>query len=217
MSLDNTGGLGPSLDPFRERLLGAILGRVGFDGWTGRAVRRALVDLGEDPADALLMFPGGATEMIEAWSLLVDRDMITAARVGELGAYRTSARIRLILMMRLELCALHREAARRAVAILALPINASLAFRLIWNTADSIWHAAGDTSSDFNWYTKRVMVAGVYWSTLLFWLQDESEDHQNTMSFLDRRLREIGEIAKLRKILEQRVFGLMRSAPSPFA
>ncbi len=217
MSLDNTRGVNPALDPFRERLLRAILGHVGFDGWTGRAVRRALVDLGEDPGDALLMFPGGATEMIEAWSLLMDREMAATARGGELEAHRISARVRSIVIIRLELCALHREAARRAVAILALPINASLAFRLIWNTADSIWRAAGDTSSDFSWYTKRVMVAGVYWSTLLFWLQDGSEDHQNTMSFLDRRLRETGQLAKLRKTLEQCVSGLMRSAPSPFA
>ncbi len=217
MSLDNTRGVNPALDPFRERLLRAILGHVGFDGWTGRAVRRAMVDLGEEPADALLMFPGGATEMIEAWSLLMDREMVATSQGGQLEAHRISARVRSIVMIRLELCAWHRDAARRAVAILALPTNASLAFRLIWNTADAIWRAAGDTSSDFSWYTKRVMVAGVYWSTLLFWLQDGSEDNQDTMSFLDRRLRETGQVAKLRKTLEQCVSGLMRSAPSPFA
>lgn len=35
---------------------------------------------------------------------------------------------------------------------------------------DDIWYWAGDRSTDFNWYTKRALLAGIYTSTgLLIW------------------------------------------------
>jgi len=208
---------GAMRDLHRDELLRAMLPHVGFDGWTGRAVRRALIDLGEDPEDAPLMFPAGAAEMIEAWSDLADRDMVAAARAADLAAYRTSARVRSIIMIRLEQCAPYKEALRRALAILALPTNARLALRLTARTVDSIWHAAGDRSADFNWYTKRALLAAVYSSTLLFWLRDMSEDHQDSIAFLDRRLKDTARITKLRKRLEDRLPKFRRSAPSPSA
>ena len=80
----------------------------------------------------------------------------------------------------------------------AHPLHAPLAARCVARSVDAIWHAAGDASADFSWYTKRAILAAVWTSTLLFWLTDHSEDDAATLAFLDRRLAGVGQIGKLR-------------------
>lgn len=189
-------------------VLRALVEDVPFDGWTTTAVRRALERLGRDPGEASLLFPGGAPDMIEAWSTLADCDMAAAAAEAGLESMRLPARVRAIILIRLAQNEPHREAIRRALAILALPANVALATRLTMRTVDEIWHAAGDRSADFSWYTKRAILAGVYSSTLLYWLRDHSEDFADTVGFLDRRLAGVALIGKTRKRIETRVGSL---------
>ena len=188
-----------------DAVIRALIADVPFDGWTRTALRRALTANGRDPADAVLLFPGGATDMIEAWAELADRDMVVAARAADLAAYRVPARVRAIISLRFERNRAHREAIRRALAILALPRHARLAARITARTVDAIWHAAGDRSADFSWYTKRALLAGVYTSTLLFWLRDTSDDDAETIAFLERRLGNVASIGKARKRIERAV------------
>ena len=84
-----------------------------------------------------------------------------------------------------------REAVRRGLAILAMPQNLPLALRISWRTADLMWRIAGDTSTDFNHYTKRMTLGAVYGSTLLVWLDDQSEGWNDTAAFLDRRIDDV--------------------------
>jgi ubiquinone biosynthesis protein COQ9 len=92
----------------------------------------------------------------------------------------------------------NKEAVRRALAMLALPIHARAAAACTARTVDAIWHAAGDRSADFSWYTKRAILTAVYGATVLFWLRDPSEDSAATLAFLDRRLAGIARVGKLR-------------------
>jgi ubiquinone biosynthesis protein COQ9 len=192
-------------DPERDAVIDALLPQVPFDGWTMKSVRQALVSLGLHPDDAPLLFPGGTGEMIAAYCALADERMEAAAVAADLAAYRVPARVKAIISLRLEQNREHKEAIRRALAWLALPVNAKLAARTVAATVDSIWHAAGDTSADFSWYTKRGILAGVYSSTLLYWLRDPSFDDENTLAFLDRRLENVGQIGKARKAVEARL------------
>lgn len=187
--------------PERDAALAAMLPHVAFEGWGLPALRHGLADLGADPLDAELLFPGGAPEMIEAFADKTDRDMAEAA--PDLSALRTPARVRALVALRLRLLAPHKEAVRRAVAQLALPRLSALAqppvaARCAARTADAIWHAAGDNSADFSWYTKRAILAGVHTATLLFWLGRHDEDDAATLAFLDRRLQGVAAIGKLR-------------------
>lgn len=204
-------------DPERDAIIAALIEQVPFDGWTSTALRHALAAAGRPEADAALLFPGGAREMIEAWADYADRDMIDAARHADLAAYRVPARVRAVIALRLERNRGHKDAISRALAILALPGNAGLAARMTARTVDAIWHAAGDRSADFSWYTKRAILAGVYTSTLLYWLRDMSEDDEDTMAFLDRRLQGAGRITRIRRRIESCADRLpfRRKAPSP--
>jgi ubiquinone biosynthesis protein COQ9 len=188
-----------SADPQRDAVIDALIPQVPFDGWTMKALRQALVSMGEHPDDAPLLFPDGAGEMITAFCALADERMVAAAAEAELAAYRLPARVRAIIAIRLEQNRGNKEAIRRALAWLAIPLNAVRAVRITAATVDAIWHAAGDVSADFSWYTKRGILAGVYGATLLYWLRDGAEDDEATLAFLDRRLAGVAEIGGLRK------------------
>jgi ubiquinone biosynthesis protein COQ9 len=200
----------PERSEERDAALAALLPLVPSLGWTTRALRAALERIGHDPAQAGWLFQGPA-DMIEAYIDLSDRRMEAAA--ADLPDRRLTARVRAIVALRLHQARTDREAVRRAAGVLALPANAVLAARTLARTVDTIWHAAGDQSADFSWYTKRAILAGVYGATLLFWLrQDEWSDPEDeaTLAFLDRRLAMVGRIGKLRGRLPLGRFGIPR-------
>jgi ubiquinone biosynthesis protein COQ9 len=183
----------------RDAAIDALLPNVPFDGWTYRALRAGLAASGGDPRDAETLFPGGAADMIAAWCDLADRRMERGAAALELGAMRTPARIRAVISLRLAQNRVHKEAIRRALAALALPGNARAAALCTARTVDAMWHAAGDHSADFSWYTKRAILTAVYTATLLYWLRDPADDDAATLGFLDRRLADVGRITRVRR------------------
>ena len=183
-----------SIEELRETLLLATLPHVVFDGWSEAALRAGAADAGLKPDDVARVFPGGAISAIEAFNRRADRRMVAALEALETDHLRTHEKIAAAIRARLEDVAPYKEAVRRALTVLAFPLNAPLALRMLHHTVDAAWHAAGDRSTDFNWYTKRGLLAGVYSATVLYWLNDKSEGHADTWSFLDRRLQEVMRI-----------------------
>lgn len=189
----------PERSTERDAAIDALLPNVPFDGWTMRALRRGLASIGQDPEDAPLLFPGGAADMIEAYCDLADRRMEAGAAGLGLDTMRLSQRTRAVIALRLAQNRPHKEAVRRALAVLALPSNVRTGLLCTARTVDAIWHVAGDRSTDISWYTKRAILAGVYTTTLLFWLRDPSEDDSAALAFLDRRLAGVGRIGRMRQ------------------
>ncbi len=186
----------------RDAALAAALPHVPALGWTAAALRQGLRDGGGDPADAELLFPGGGMDMIEAFADLTDRRMTAEAEALDLPALRVPARVRALVALRLRLLAPDKAALRRAAGKLALPGRKAVALRCTARTVDAIWHAAGDSSADFSWYSKRAILAGVYGSTLLFWLGRHDEDDAAVLAFLDRRLAGVAAIGRARRRCE---------------
>lgn len=178
----------PTLDEIRTILAEIVPVHAGFDGWNDVALRRAAKQAGIDPDIAGLAFPGGATDMIDAWFQAIDRAMTAALPPERLKAMKIREKISGLVLARIDAATPNREALRRALAILAQPQHAALAARLAWRAADHIWHLAGDTATDYNHYTKRAILSGVYGATLMVFLQDESAGHADTRAFLQRRI-----------------------------
>lgn len=193
----------PERSAERDAAIDAVLPRVPAQGWTMAALRGALRDIGADPEDAELLFPGGSADLIEAFIDLSDRRMEADVESVDLAALRVPARVRALIALRLQRNRPHKEAVRRALGLLAWPANAALAAHCTGRTVDAIWHAAGDRAADFSWYTKRATLAGVYAATLLYWLRDDSEDDAATLAFLDRRLEGVGRVGRLRRRAEE--------------
>jgi ubiquinone biosynthesis protein COQ9 len=175
-------------EAMRTRIVDAALPHVPFDGWNAATLAHAARDIGVDKVMALRVFPGGAIDAIRHWSEVTDRRMVAACEDAGFVQKRTRDKVARAVRARLELVGAHREAVRRALALLAPPIHAGLSARLVWRTVDAIWYLAGDSATDFNYYTKRGLLAGVYGATLLTWLDDRSPGFADTWSFLDRRL-----------------------------
>jgi ubiquinone biosynthesis protein COQ9 len=172
----------------RDSAIRAALAHVPALGWTRSALSAGLQDLGRDPLEQDWLFPRGPAEAIEAWCDMADRDMDEAAVAEDLASLKIPQRIRRVILIRLEQAVPHRDAVRLALGHQSLPWNVPSALRTVARTADAMWAAAGDTSADFSWYTRRATLSGVYGATLAFWLQDEEEGFPRTRAFLDRRL-----------------------------
>ncbi|WP_443027026.1 COQ9 family protein [Sphingomonas sp. GB1N7] len=173
-----------------------LASNAAFDGW-GEAARDAAADaLGVDRDVALLAFPGGAVEMIAAWFAHIDAAMLAALPPERLATMKIREKIAALVEARLDAVAADREALRRALAILAMPQNLARAAKLGWHAADVMWHAAGDTATDYNHYTKRTILAGVYGATVAVFLDDESDRFADTRAFLARRIEGIMRFEK---------------------
>ena len=201
------------LDRERTQILLATLPHVPFDGWTQVVIEAGIADAGLDSDLAWRAFPGGPADVVEFFSQYADRKMVAVLENMPLEDMRVRDRIAEVVRVRLDLLAGHREAVRRALAFLALPAHTALGMSCLARTVDKMWRAAGDTSTDFNFYTKRGLLAGVYGATLLAWLADETEDFSDTWAFLERRIGDVMEIQKARGRLDKIVADL----PDPLA
>jgi ubiquinone biosynthesis protein COQ9 len=177
-----------TLDEIRDRLATGIAANAAFDGWGDDARDMAADAEGIDRDVAALAFPGGAVDMIDAWFAAIDAAMAVALPPETLATMKIRARIAGLVEARIDAVAPYRESLRRALAILAMPQNVARAAKLGWRSVDHMWRAAGDVATDYNHYTKRTILLGVYGATMTVLLDDDSEGQAETRAFLSRRI-----------------------------
>jgi ubiquinone biosynthesis protein COQ9 len=188
----------PLAEAQRRTLIEAVLPEVAFDGWSHTALRAAARRIDVSAGEAILLFPGGAADLVGEFSRWADRRMLDRLEAANLDGLGVSERIALAIGLRLECVAPWREAVRRGLAVLALPQNAPLGLRLLYETVDAMWYAAGDSATDFSFYTKRLSLAAIWAATVLYWLEDRSEDVIETRAFVARRLADLARIGRVR-------------------
>ena len=188
---------GDSLAQVRQKLLAAALPQVPFEGWSARVLAAAAQEAGTDPGLVRLAFPRGGLDLLVFFHQSLDHEM--AERLAEHppeGRFRD--RITAAVRLRMELGEANREAVYRGAALFSLPIHATEGMRALWSTADRIWTALGDTSQDYNRYTKRITLAAVLGATAARWLADESEGAAESWAFLDRRIENVMRFEKVK-------------------
>lgn len=197
----------------RDALLLATLPHVAFDGWSGQALRAGAGDAGIDPGEASILFPGGIAELADHFHDWADRAMV--ARLAADGEAFTGLRVRdriaHAVLVRLDLLSPYRDAVRRDLGRRALRPASRRGLRHLYRAVDAMWRAASDQSTDFNFYTKRGLLAGVYASTVLVWLDDRSAGQETTRAFLERRIGEVLAIGKRMSGLKR--LGSLAEAP----
>ncbi len=201
----------PLAETQRDALIEAMLPDVAFDGWSRAALRAAARRQGMPGGEALALFPGGAADLVAGFSHWADRRMLDRLEALPLDQLRASERVALAIGVRLEIVEPWREAVRRSLTILALPQHAPLALRLLYRTIDAMWYAAGDTATDFSFYSKRLSLAAIYGATVLYWLDDRSEGFVETRAFVERRLAGAARIGRARHDLE----AALQQLPNP--
>lgn len=182
----------------RETVLAKALPHAAFDGFTDGLLRKAGAEAGVTAADLARLFEDGPISLVEFYSTSTDAEMEKRLAAMDMKAMKIRARIAAAVRTRLAILKPHKEAARRAAALLSLPMHAALGARLVYRTVDAMWRAAGDTSTDFNFYTKRGILAGVYGSTAMRWFNDTSEDEAPTEEFLAARIENVMQFEKFK-------------------
>ncbi|MEO1046266.1 MAG: COQ9 family protein [Pseudomonadota bacterium] len=195
----------PDLDEIRVFLAPHIAEEAAFDGWTDEALVLAAEAHDIDPAVARLAYPEGAMDMIDAWIESIDARMKAEFPEDRLDAMKIREKITELVWFRITAVMPQKEALRRAVSIMALPQNAGRSARISWRSSDLMWRMAGDTATDYNHYTKRTILTGVYSTTLLCFLDDESDEYEDTRAFLERRIENVMQFEKVKaKVLKRR-------------
>ncbi|MFZ1468510.1 MAG: COQ9 family protein [Paracoccaceae bacterium] len=189
----------------QEAILQAALGHVPFDGWSDATLTAAATDSGADVALARALYPRGGVDLALAYHRLGDRQMLRALADQDLADMRFRDRVACAIRLRLQDA--DRELVRRGSTLFALPSHAADGAKAIWGTADAIWVALGDTSDDLNWYSKRASLSAVYGATVLFWLGDDSPDHEATWDFLDRRIDNVMQFEKAKAAFTKNPLG----------
>ena len=180
----------------REAVLAAALPHAAFDGFTDSVLQKAAMEAGVK--DVARLFENGPISLVEFYSTWADTQMEAKLAATDLKAMKIRARIAAAVKARLSVLAPHKEAARRAAALLSLPMHAALGAKLVYRTVDAMWRASGDTSTDFNFYTKRGILAGVYGSTAMRWFNDTGEDEKATDEFLAARIENVMQFEKFK-------------------
>lgn len=191
-------------EKLKQQTLKRALAHVPFEGWSQAVLEQAAFDVTGDTSYGWRLFPKGPLEAVAYWSALLDQEMIASLPTPE--TYRVRERVTLGVKTRLQLLGSTKEAARKTTAYLALPQNMPEASRLLYATVNEIWYYAGDTATDYNFYTKRGLLAWVYSATFLYWLRDKSDEYEATWVFLDRRIDEVLKVPQLPKVLMERLF-----------
>ena len=186
-------------DPIAVDILRASMAHVPFDGWGESALLAGANDCGHDPEAVRTAFPRGATDAIALHSRLADQSMVDAYLELPERPEKVHLTIRQLVLLRLEIAQPDKDAVRRALSVLAMPMNANLSAKLLYETVDSMWRAAGQRDTNFSFYTKRGTLAAVYSATMLAWLADNSRNLEKTVGFLDRRLADVARIPRLTK------------------
>jgi ubiquinone biosynthesis protein COQ9 len=188
----------PDDKTLREAVLAAALPHAAFDGFTDAVLQKAGAEAGVTKAELARLFEDGPISLIEFYSVWADGQMEQRLAATDLKAMKIRERIATAVKTRLAFLKPNKEAARRAGALLSLPMHAALGAKLLYRTVDAMWRAAGDTSTDFNFYTKRGILAGVYGSTAMRWFNDTSTDEKPTEEFLAARIENVMQFEKFK-------------------
>lgn len=180
----------------RAAILQESLTMAPFDGWTTRVVEAAARAAGFSPETASAAFPNGERDLLRYWSARLDEGVANAMAAPGFSEQKIREKVAAGVLARIDAMRPHKEAARRAAALLATPAMAPLGARLTWASADVIWRALGDKSTDFNFYSKRAILSGVLTSTTTRWLSDDPADESATRAFLDARIENVMQIEK---------------------
>jgi len=182
----------------REAVLARALPHAAFDGFTDSVLQKAGDEAGLTKTDLARLFENGPISLVEFYSTVTDAEMEKRLAAMDIKTMKIRERIARAVKTRLSILKPHKEAARRAASLLSLPMHAALGAKLVYRTVDAMWRAAGDTSTDFNFYTKRGILAGVYGSTAMRWFNDTSEDEKPTEDFLAARIDNVMQFEKFK-------------------
>ena len=191
----------------KTKLLLSFLENVPFDGWSWETLYFSAVEIGLVKSKKIseiekhnirTIFNNSLTEIIQEFNIYLDNEMKESFKKSKYKNFRIPDKIKSQIILRLKAADKFKEAVRISLGLMALPKNSKTALTMLYKTCDLIWRDCGDKSTDFSFYTKRLILSGVYSSTLSYWLNEN--DFTQVEDFLQRRLDNVSNFGKLKKL-----------------
>lgn len=191
-------------DKKRTDVMRALLAVVAQTGWNAEALKNAFKKAGVSEGEGWMLFPQGLRDVAAFYGKWADAEMLKKVEANpNFARLRVREKVAFAVQARLEAMTPYREATRKLYFWYALPSHVLLGMQRLYQTVDAIWQLAGDTATDFNFYTKRGLLAAVLKATTLIWLDDHSPQCRESWAFLDRRLSEVLKLGKGLSLLKE--------------
>jgi ubiquinone biosynthesis protein COQ9 len=186
-----------NIKQLKNDVLFSIIEILPYEAFDINIISKACKNIGLQSEYASLLFPNGRAEFLEVFRDYIDAIMVERIK-NELSEVKSiTSRIFESLKIRFEILDKYKIIIPKMIAFYSMPWNHLKLYPYTWKSMNLIWRTAGnDKSTDFNYYTKRGLLTGVYWATLLYWLSDDSTNYKSTHDFLNRKLILIGKVAK---------------------
>ena len=188
---------------YKIELMTRMLNHVPDLGWTWEALYKAALRSrkNKNPTEEELqtLFDRKVSNIIGIFNEQLDEEMYEIYNAKGNKSLGVTETIKSLILCRLKASQNYKSIIKSSLFFMAQPINAYDALTQVMKTSDKIWKLAGDSSKGRTFYSKRLILAGVYSSTLAYWLAEETRSIEGSEDFLDRRLdnvKNIGEISK---------------------
>tara|TARA_A100001011_G_C14137519_1_gene768262 strand:+ start:145 stop:780 length:636 start_codon:yes stop_codon:yes gene_type:complete len=195
----------------KQKFLYYVLDDINLNGWSKNFFDSYSREGIFTNNEIRVFFPNGRADFLRYWFDISEKLMLEDLSKVEIQELKVREKIKKIIRVRLERWKSYKVAIKRTLPILIMPSSDTLLSCSLMKTSDSIWKSAGDRSVDFNFYTKRGLLLGVYSTTLIFWLDDNSKDDQKTWEFLDRRVEEVLQIPKVKTRINETLHRIIKN------
>jgi ubiquinone biosynthesis protein COQ9 len=177
------------------RVLGEALKLAPGQGWTWAMAYAAGAAAGFSKGETELLLPAGPRDLAALHARACDAAAMAQLAEIDPKSLKIRERIRAGALARTQAAMAHEAATRRWLGFLALPPNAALALRLVWESADRLWRWAGDVATDENHYTKRALLSGILAGALAVRLADGQGAAE---AYIDRRIDNVMTFERLK-------------------
>lgn len=188
---------------YKVDLVTKMLNHVPDLGWTWDALSKAALNSkkmkSHSEEELQTIFDNKISTIIGIFNDKLDEEMFAifnSENNKNLGVTQT---VKALVLSRLRASENYKSIIKTSLFFMAQPGNAYEALNQLMKTSNKIWEIAGDTSRGRNFYSKRLILAGVYSSTLAYWLAKETRSIDGSEDFLDKRLDDVKNIGKISK------------------
>ena len=142
------------------------------------------------------LFPEGYLSIVQIYLEEINEKMTKESEKINLIRLKTHERIRELCILRLNIMAKEKDLVSKTFLHLLLPHNYKFSSKNLYKTVDQIWFLAGDNSTDFNFYSKRMILASIYTSTMIHFINNDNMD--DTLFLLNKLLRRVSKIPQIK-------------------
>ncbi len=194
------------------KLLDIFLKNASFNGWNNQTLEKSAQQCGFNKGYLSLLFPNQIKDLTSFFYNKKNDELISLYKEkSNLITAKTTERIIYLIELKFSLYNPIREAIRSLFSYNILPQNLFSAQKALWNICDLIWFLANDKSTDFNYYTKRGLLAYVYSTTMLFWLDDTSPNFEQTKLFIRKQINKVLKVGKTKSEIVERTKNFFRA------